>query len=170
MAIRGRMDRIDFTRDHRRLRVIDYKFKFSAAAAAQDRNLDRSALRGERLQPPFYSLLGASWARQQTEKPVQVDAEFYYIAPRWADGPLVTAAFSAHELDGKLGAEIAKTIAYLAGGIRAGRFFIQRGAHCEHCDVAEICRKNHPPSLWRAENDPVTKPHREIKDKDPKHL
>jgi ATP-dependent helicase/nuclease subunit B len=170
MAIRGRMDRIDFTRDHRRLRVIDYKFKFSAAAAAQDRNLDRSALRGERLQPPFYSLLGASWARQQTEKPVQVDAEFYYIAPRWADGPLVTAAFSAHELDGKLGAEIAKTIAYLAGGIRAGRFFIQRGAHCEHGDVAEICRKNHPPSLWRAENDPVTKPHREIKDKDPKHL
>jgi hypothetical protein len=40
--------------------------------------------------------------------------------------------------------------------------------HCRHCDVAEICRKNHPPSLWRAENDPITKSHSEIREKDPK--
>ena len=169
-TIRGRMDRIDINAENHNLRVIDYKFKFGAGATAQDKNLDRAALRGERLQPPFYSLLGKSWARQQTGKPAEVGAEFYYIAPRWSNGPLVTEAFNAAGLEGKLGAEIAKTIAYLADGIREGRFFIQRGAHCDHCDVAEICRKNHPPSLWRAENDPITRPHRELKDKDPKKL
>jgi ATP-dependent helicase/nuclease subunit B len=170
VTIRGRMDRIDFNKDRHRLRVIDYKFKFGASAPVQDKNLDRSALRGERLQPPFYSLLGESLARKQTDTKLAVGAEFYYIAPRWSDGPLVTARFDAEGLGGKLGAEIAKTVAYLANGIREGRFFIQRGTHCDHCDVAEICRKNHPPSLWRAENDPMTRPHRELKDKDPAKL
>ncbi len=170
VMIRGRMDRIDTNAENHNLRVIDYKFKFGAGATAQDKNLDRAALRGERLQPPFYSLLGKSWARQQTGQPAEVGAEFYYIAGRWSNGPLVTEAFNAAGLEGTLGAEIAKTIAYLADGIREGRFFIQRGTHCDHCDVAEICRKNHPPSLWRAENDPITRPHRELKNKDPKKL
>ena len=30
-----------------------------------------------------------------------------------------------------------------------------------------ICRKNHPPSLWRAENDPLTEPHRALRAKIP---
>ena len=48
-----------------------------------------------------------------------------------------------------------------------GKFFINRGVHCGHCDAAPICRKNHPPSLWRAENDPLTEPHRALRAKDP---
>jgi hypothetical protein len=36
--------------------------------------------------------------------------------------------------------------------------------------VAEICRKNHPPSLWRAENDPLTEPYRQLRKKDSKKL
>jgi ATP-dependent helicase/nuclease subunit B len=171
-TIRGRMDRIDRDRKSNSLRVIDYKFKFGAGPTTQDKNLERSALRGERLQPPFYSLLGQRWASVRPTKAADagVKAQFYYIAPRWPDGPLVTAEFTGDSLAGKVGAEIKSTIAYLADGIRHGRFFIQRGAHCDHCDVAEICRKNHPPSLWRAENDPITKPHRELKEKDPKNL
>jgi hypothetical protein len=78
----------------------------------------------------------------------------------------VTATFGADDLDGQNGAEVKKTIAYLAEGIRQGRFFIRRGEHCQHCDVAEICRKTHPPSLWRAENDPLTRAHREMHEKD----
>jgi ATP-dependent helicase/nuclease subunit B len=169
-AIRGRMDRIDRHRQSNRLRVIDYKFKFGASPTAQDKNLDRAALRGERLQPPFYSLLGQRWASERSDKAANagVEAKFYYIASRWVDGPLVTAEFTSEGLAGELGAEIKKTIADLANGIRQGRFFINKGVHCRHCDVAEICRKNHPPSLWRAENDPITKSHSEIREKDPK--
>ena len=172
MTIRGRMDRIDRHRKENRLRVIDYKFKFSTHQTALDKNLDRAALRGERLQPPFYSLLGRRWANEQSDEAATaaVEANFYYIAQRWPEGPLVTAEFGADDLTGKVGAEIRKTVAYLADGIRHGRFFIQRGAHCQHCDVAEICRKNHPPSLWRAENDPITMPHRELKNKDARKL
>lgn len=172
MTIRGRMDRIDHDPATNRLRVIDYKFKLGANQATADKNLYRAALRGERLQPPFYCLLGRRWADDHNRKPAdqQVEAKFYYLAPRWSDGPLVAAEFGADGLSGDLGAAVKNTIAYLTDGIRHGRFFIQRGEHCQYCEVAEICRKNHPPSLWRAENDPVTRPHRELRGKDPKKL
>lgn len=169
LAIRGRMDRID--RSDNKLRVIDYKFKFGANPTTQDKNLIRGALRGARLQPPFYFLLAEHWAATQaaSAQPA-IEADFYYIAPRWSDGPLVSAEFTGEGLAGRIGAATKQTIAYLAEGVRQGRFFIQRGDYCGHCEVAAICRKNHPPSLWRAENDPITKAHRELQVKDPKKL
>ena len=171
-AIRGRTDRIDIDRKQNRLRVVDYKFKFGANPRAEDNNLSRAALRGEHLQPPFYSLLGK--AKRAREDPhgaaTQIEACFYYVASRWNDGPLVTKSFSAEELSGKIGNEIKNTIAQLAKGIHSGQFFIQRGEQCRYCEVAEVCRKNHPPSLWRAENDPVTGPHRQLREKDPNKL
>ncbi|HSF57930.1 MAG TPA: PD-(D/E)XK nuclease family protein [Candidatus Binatia bacterium] len=171
-TIRGRMDRIDRDRIRNRLRVIDYKFKFGVNSTVQDKDLYRAALRGEKLQPPFYFLLGKRLAAEdkiQASVP-KVEANFYYIAERWTDGPLVTASFGAEGLAGQIGEEIRNTISYLARGIQKGRFFIQPGDYCRHCDVAEICRKNHPPSLWRAENDPLTEPHRQLNEKDPKKL
>jgi ATP-dependent helicase/nuclease subunit B len=169
LTIRGRMDRID--RSDNKLRVIDYKFKFGANPTTQDKNLIRGALRGARLQPPFYFLLAEHWAAAQaaSAQPA-IEADFYYIAPRWSDGPLVSAAFTGEGLAGRIGAATKQTIAYLAEGVRQGRFFIQRGDYCGHCEVAAICRKNHPPSLWRAENDPITKAHRELQVKDPNKL
>ncbi|HEX9143102.1 MAG TPA: PD-(D/E)XK nuclease family protein [Candidatus Binatia bacterium] len=172
LKIHGRMDRIDLDFSANRMRVVDYKFKFGAKQPAEDNDLNRAALRGERLQPPLYSLL----AKHRTEKEYEtgpareVEASFFYIAPRWSNGPLVTQSFSAGELSGKLGTEIQKTVSYLAEGIKSGRFFMQRGEHCQYCEVAEICRKNHPPSLWRAENDPIAHAHRRLHDKDPKDL
>ncbi|MGZ9272277.1 MAG: hypothetical protein ACXW6T_24410, partial [Candidatus Binatia bacterium] len=59
---------------------------------------------------------------------------------------------------------------YLANGVRQGRYFIHRGEYCGHCDFATLCRKNHPPSLWRAENDPLTEAHYALRVKDPKKL
>jgi ATP-dependent helicase/nuclease subunit B len=172
LTIHGRMDRIDRDKRKNRLRVIDYKFKFGASSTAEDKDLYRAAVRGEKLQPPFYFLLGKRFTSQekiQTPAP-QVEASFYYIAPRWTDGPLATTSFRSEGFAGKIGEEIRDTISYLARGIQNGRFFIQPGEYCRHCDVAEICRKNHPPSLWRAENDPLTRPHRQLREKDPKKL
>src|SRR6185503_10666145 len=170
LRIRGRMDRID--QSDGRLRVIDYKFKFGANPATQDKNLIRFALRGERLQPPFYVLLAERWAERQATLPSKpaVEADFYYIAPRWAEAPLTLMPYGSHALVDKVGAATKQTIAYLADGVRKGNFFINRGEFCGHCDVAPICRKNHPPSLWRAENDPATEPHRALREKDPNNL
>ncbi len=167
-AIRGRMDRIDWDQSHHRLRVIDYKFKLGGAPASADKNLVRAALRGERLQPPFYCLLGRRWfeAHRPRRADLDIEAQFYYLAPRWREGPLVREEFAERKLDPKIMAEVKKTIAYLAGGIGRGNFFIRRGEHCHRCEVSEICRKNHPPSLWRAENDARAKSHRELGQKD----
>ena len=164
LAIRGRMDRID--RKAEALRVIDYKFKFGANPATEDKDLIRAALRGERLQPPFYYLLAQSWVEEhgQTSRP-GIEANFYFIAPRWSQGPLITRSYGSEGLANRAGAETKQTIAYLADGVRQGRFFINRGEYCGRCDAAPICRKNHPPSLWRAENDPVTELHRALREK-----
>jgi ATP-dependent helicase/nuclease subunit B len=170
LSIRGRMDRLD--RNDAGLRVIDYKFKFGAKPTTQDTNLLRATLRGERLQPPFYYLLAQHWAKEQHFKPLRpiIEANFYYIAARWTEGPLLSTSYGSEGLTDRIGAATKQTIAYLADGVRQGRFFLNRGQYCGHCDVAAICRKNHPPSLWRAENDPVTEPHRDLHRKDPERL
>jgi ATP-dependent helicase/nuclease subunit B len=163
LAIRGRLDRID--RKGNSLRVIDYKFKFGASPATADKNLVRAAIRGERLQPPFYYLLAQASVGGEEKSPSDIEAHFYFIAPHWTGGPLITLAYKGESLSGKAGSETKQTIADLADGVRRGRFFINRGEYCGHCDAAPICRKNHPPSLWRAENDPVTAAHRALRDK-----
>ena len=172
LTIRGRMDRIDRNlRNGDALRVIDYKFKFGAAPKTEDKNLLRAALRGERLQPPFYYLLAQAWSeRQGWKRTAAVEADFYYIAQRWADGPLVRESYDRAGLSDKLGAATKETVAYLANGVRQGSYFIHRGEYCGHCEVAAICRKNHPPSLWRAENDPLSEAHYALHAKDPKKL
>jgi ATP-dependent helicase/nuclease subunit B len=169
-AVRGRMDRIDVDWTGNRLRVIDYKFKFGASAGSADRDLYKAALRGQRLQPPVYLFLGARWAElhQPTLRGPKVDTAFFYIAPAWSDGPLVPKAFTGEAFATSIGHDIRNTIAELVAGIRAGRFFMQRGPHCQYCEITEICRKNHPPSLWRAEHDPITEPHRRLRDKEPR--
>lgn len=166
LTIRGRIDRIDRHTAQPRLRVIDYKFKLTAQPTARELNLERAALRGEKLQPPLYTLLAERWARTRSESAREIEAVFYYIAPRWRGGPLALARFSKDHLTAAFGAELKTTVAALADGIRRGLFYLQRGSHCTHCDIAEICRKNHPPSLWRAENDPITQWHRQIRAKD----
>jgi ATP-dependent helicase/nuclease subunit B len=170
LAIRGRIDRLDVDRTGNRLRIVDYKFKRSSSASTAEKDLDTAAMRGEKLQPPVYSLLGKRWAEvNETEigEP-EVEATLFYIAPAWSDGPLVRKTFSELTLGSKVGEEIQKTIAELVTGIGAGRFFMQPGHYCKYCEVAEICRKNHPPSLWRTENDPITAPHRQLREKESK--
>ena len=164
LLIRGRLDRIDCKGDA--VRVIDYKFKLGTSAATPDRNLVRAALRGERLQPPFYYMLAQHWAKARRQRTApSIEANFFYIAPRWLEGPLISKAYAGEALTGNTGAETKRTIAYLARGVRGGRFFINRGEYCGQCDAAPICRKNHPPSLWRAAQDPVTEPHRALRQK-----
>jgi ATP-dependent helicase/nuclease subunit B len=171
IQLTGRMDRVDCNTADNQLRVVDYKFKLSAQPAAQDKDLYRAALRGQKLQPLFYCILGQRLGGEDSRSPApRVEAEFYYIAQRWRDGPLARAGFNADGLSEKLGVEIRKTVASLANGIRNGEFFMQRNDKCPYCEVAEICRKNHPPSLWRAENDPLAAPHRQLRGKDPEKL
>jgi ATP-dependent helicase/nuclease subunit B len=172
IPLRGRMDRIDIDPTGHRLRIVDYKFKLGASPSSADRDLRRAALRGEKLQPPLYALLGERWAGVHGTNggALSVETSFFYIAPNWKDGPLLIKSFLSGELSGKFDEEIKKTVSHLVRGIQSGHFFMQRGEYCHYCEVAEICRKNHPPSLWRAENDPIAEAQRRLHDNDPKDL
>ncbi|MCZ6620506.1 MAG: exodeoxyribonuclease V subunit gamma [Deltaproteobacteria bacterium] len=167
LSIHGRMDRIDYLADKNRYRVIDYKYKSGPSRSTEDNNLSRSALRGQRLQPPFYLLLGKRFATQHNKGAADptIEAAFYFLAPDWPKGPLVSETFPPEGWDGSLGSGLKETLSLLLKGIQQGQFFIHPGSHCEHCEVSELCRKNHLPSRWRADNDPRTQSFRKLRQK-----
>jgi ATP-dependent helicase/nuclease subunit B len=166
LAVRGRMDRIDFHARENRYRVVDYKVKSAKARRPEDNNLRRSALRGARLQLPFYLRLGNAPADLFDSGDAAVDAAFYFLAPGWTDGPLVVGTLSGEIWEGSFGARLKDTVAFLAESIRRGLFFIQPGEYCRYCEVSEACRKNHRPTTWRAERDPRAKAHLDLKRKE----
>ncbi|MFQ5903354.1 MAG: PD-(D/E)XK nuclease family protein, partial [Candidatus Binatia bacterium] len=167
LTIHGRMDRIDHQPEQNRYRVIDYKLKSGRNRSPEDNNLPRSALRGQRLQPPFYLLLAKRFVapRGKGATDPTFEAAFHFLAPAWPKGPLVAELLPEDAWDGKLGEGLKETLSLLLDGIHQGRFFIHPGPYCARCEVSEVCRKNHLPTLWRAESDPVAKPHRNLRQK-----
>jgi len=152
LPIHGRLDRIDVNTRDQRLRVVDYKFKLSRAPLSNDKNLVLAAAHGRQLQPPIYTLLAMDYAGTESAGPKgAIEAAFYYLAPNWEEGPLVTRLFSSRVWLERAGASIRDTITQIIGGIHQGEFFILPGSYCGFCDVSEICRKAHLPSLARAE-------------------
>ncbi|MBI2087528.1 MAG: exodeoxyribonuclease V subunit gamma [Deltaproteobacteria bacterium] len=164
IAIRGRLDRIDVDPEAGRCRVIDYKYRTSRDRSTSDGNLVRGAIRGQRLQPPFYVLLAKRFAKETAKLGADpaVVAAFYFLAPKWKDGPLVTSAFAEEAWEGETGTQLKRTLSFLLEGIERGQFFIRPGEHCRRCDVSEVCRKNHLPSFWRAERDRRSSVHRNL--------
>jgi ATP-dependent helicase/nuclease subunit B len=152
-SLRGRMDRIDYDPHANRIRVIDYKLKSQRARDPADKDLLRSALRAQRLQPAFYALLAKKVAEEFHHPEASIDVAFYFLAPAWDDGPLAVESIGGDIYDGSSGAALKANLAFLAESMRRGRFFILPGDHCRLCQVSEICRRQHLPTLWRAEAD-----------------
>ena len=167
LAIRGRIDRIDSQPEQNRHRVIDYKLKLGKSRQPPDKDLLRSALRGQRLQPPFYLLLGKKVVSAQGAGSAEalVESAFYFLASQWAEGPLLVERLAADTWEGEAGGILKETVVSLVEAIRRGLFFIQPGDHCRTCEVSETCRRNHRPTLWRVERDPRSRTHSELKDK-----
>ena len=165
LKIRGRMDRIDYNATEKRFRVIDYKLKVQKYRQAVDKNLLRSALRGQRLQPPLYAILGQKIAAPSgADTPLEV--AFYYLAPAWRDGPLTVETMDSDIWEGPSAGALKETIAFLADGMRRGLFFIQPNDYCRFCEVSEACRRYHRPTLWRAERDAICQTHLMLKKKE----
>ena len=150
IPVRGILDRVDARKDNGRtvLRVIDYKY--TQAPVLKDRDLATAALRGFRLQPPLYLLA----AKEVLGEPaVPESAAFYFLAPNRRDGPVDRSRLDASCWEGETGAMIGRTLALILEGIKAGRFFILPGAHCDHCEYSGVCRRHHNQSWWRARGD-----------------
>ena len=165
LPILGAVDRIDLDETNAYYRVIDYKFTMRNKSSTSDNNLRLAAVRGEKLQPPIYLLLANEFARRQTIKPAAIESAFYYLAPRWDEGPLLQKTFSADDLEGSCGQSLRETISLLVRGIHDGLYFIHPGDACRNCEVAHVCRKNHLPTSWRAANDVLTQPYQEAVNK-----
>jgi ATP-dependent helicase/nuclease subunit B len=164
LPIQGKLDRIDFMAAENRYRVIDYKLKMGGQPTTPDKNLPLAAVRGQRLQAPFYILLARELLTAEKERAPEpeIEAAFYFLARGWRNGPLATACFPADGWDGETGRQLKQTLALLLKGIDQGLFFIQPGSYCRNCAVSEVCRKNHLPTRWRADGDPQTALYREL--------
>ncbi len=164
LPIVGSPDRVDYEPSKSRYRVIDYKLRMGKRESAEDHNLLQSALRGKRLQLPLYILLAAQHAQagKRGKIPAKIHGAFYLIAPRWLNGPLAIEEFPEKGWDDPYKERLQETLGFLLKGIQQGRFFISPGDHCRNCDVRAACRRNHRPSLWRAEKDPAVRSHGEL--------
>ncbi|TAL10789.1 MAG: hypothetical protein EPO02_06545 [Nitrospirae bacterium] len=150
IPVRGILDRVDARKDNGRtvLRVVDYKY--TQAPVLKDRDLATAALRGFRLQPPLYLLA----AKEVLGEPaVPESAAFYFLAPNRRDGPVDRSQLDASCWAGESGVRLGRTLTLILDGIRAGRFFILPGGHCDHCEYSEVCRRHHNQSWWRARGD-----------------
>ncbi len=143
LKIRGRIDRLDRNRTSGALRVLDYKFKVGSAMRPEDRHLAQSAIRGYRLQPPFYSCLTVPG------QPMPSLVQFLFLAPQWST-TISRSTFEAMSWSSDTGTLIQNTIRTLVDGIRAGRFFILPDGYCDGCDFRMVCRREHAPTWWRA--------------------
>ncbi len=169
LPVHGRLDRIDHhDRDHRH-RVIDYKYKTSRKASTEDGDPLLAAIRGQKLQLPFYILLAADYAsaRSPTTSAAVEAAFYYFLASRWKDGPLASCEFPGSDLRESDGERIRDVVARLLRGIRSGEFFILPGDYCRFCEVSEICRKDHFPSATRAGRHPAAKALSQIRKQKP---
>ncbi len=166
LPIVGTPDRIDYAPAQARYRVIDYKLRIGKNESTVDRNLLQSALRGKRLQLPFYVLLAEQHVpgEKRERMPPRIHGAFYLLAPRWVDGPLIVEKFPEEGWEDPYKERLQETLAFLLRGIHEGRFFIFPDDHCRNCEVRAACRRNHRPSLWRAENDSAVKSHSELSD------
>ncbi len=164
LPIVGSPDRVDFEPAKSRYRVIDYKLRMGKRESAEDHNLLQSALRGKRLQLPLYILLAAQHAQpgKGDKTSGKIHGAFYLVAPRWLNGPLAIEKFPEEGWEDPNKERLQETLGFLLKGIQQGRFFIFPDDHCRNCDVRAACRRNHRPSLWRAENDPAVKSHIEL--------
>ena len=143
LKIQGRLDRLDRHRDSGALRIIDYKYKTGSVMKTEDRNLRQSAVRGGRLQPPFYARLDL--AGLGTTEEVQL----LFLAPHWPR-PIDHSVFMKRDWSGNAGALLQDSIERLVTGLKTGQFFILPGTYCQTCEYRVACRREHQLSWWRS--------------------
>ncbi len=163
--ISGRVDRVDWSASKQAYRVVDYKFTEGTGPRPSDKNLVREAVRGTRLQPPFYLALANGTVpgmiddiKAPTRSPTGLRCEgvwFYVVALNRSavDGPLTRVRFPGDAWDSPLKSPMERAIRYILEGIQGGQFFIFPGDYCGWCHFEQICHKTHPMSAWRARTD-----------------
>ncbi len=172
ITFKGKIDRIDMkqTEGGASFRVIDYKSgKFS------NDNLVRSAIRGQKLQLPFYIIM-AEHALSEAIKKGRInqgqarldEAAFVYIAEEMEEKKgQISPQKKAIDSDGWLGCkeQYWETLREFLQSIREGIFPVSPSddtKRCDWCEFATTCRRSHQPLRFRLEQDARLQKYREI--------
>ncbi|MGE0473996.1 MAG: PD-(D/E)XK nuclease family protein [Nitrospirales bacterium] len=167
LPIFGRVDRVDQGSAGQGVRIVDYKFSWSRAKDIPDPDLLVDAVRGQRLQAPFYALFSSFQSEEprskyaETSVPVKV-VEFRFIRP-YQISSIGSASFAADIWVGAAGKQLAQNIFKWTNAIKEGKFFFISGTHCRNCAWAGACRSRHHPSWARVQRFPLAREFRFLK-------
>ena len=172
LTFKGKIDRIDLKSmgNATSFRVIDYK-----SGKHSKENLLKLAIRGQKLQLPFYIVMAERLLSEEIKKghipqgqTSMEDASFVYIAQDTEDkkGQKRTPEKTIKDADWKdFQGQCWETVKEFLSYIRDGIFPIsptEDTQKCEWCEFATVCRKGHQPQKFRLEQDARLKKYREI--------
>ncbi len=164
-AFRGRIDRIDLSRDLCRARVIDYKT--GSLPKSMDKGKKPLLMGGEKIQIALYrgalSVLGGFGEVEC------VAGEYLHLQPK--DGRVIPCSFNDEALEEAYG-RLPRILEILGDGLESGVFFartsgtVRSGGHCRYCDFLPVCGKDRVQREERKAADPAVKRFLEILDID----
>jgi len=137
----GRIDRIDVG-DHE-ARVMDYK----TGKGWSGNSIELESVRGKRLQAPLYLLLAQEFLKKSKQDRDELNFTYAFVRdPEEENRELSHSSWQTNK------AAILDTIKEQIDLMRGGRFLIlPEDSYCSYCDVAQICRRQHSLSVYRAE-------------------
>jgi RecB family exonuclease len=153
---RGRIDRVDVSRDGKHARVIDYKTGSLPDSMAKKSRTP--LMSGERIQLVVYR--GALSVLDEFKDVETVEGEYLHLQPK--DGRIVPCPFTHEELQQAL-QELPDILEIAGDGIESGAFFIRTSGmirpfgHCDYCDYLQVCGKDRIQREERKANDPAVR-------------
>ncbi|MEP9412431.1 MAG: exodeoxyribonuclease V subunit gamma [Candidatus Brocadia sp.] len=171
IAFKGKIDRIDLKKEENTVsfRVVDYK----SGRLLKD-NLVKSAIRGQRLQLPFYIIMTEHLLSEEIRKGLLPkgqarldEASFVYVAEDEGKKGLLRPPKKTIDSNDwrECREQYWETLREFLQIIRAGIFPAspaEDSRRCEWCEFATTCRRSHQPFRFRLEQDARLKKYREI--------
>ena len=143
ILLRGRVDRIDVSRDGRRARVVDYK---TGKPHAKEEDFQG----GTTLQLPLYIHAARHILKNLHPEIEDLSAEYYHLGAR---GKKRHIGFSGECLEKKR-EELGRILNTIADGIAGGLFFPLPGDLCRWCSLELACGASRQRMLARKLTDP----------------
>ncbi len=153
-VFRGRIDRVDLSRDRLHARVIDYKTGILPKTMGGEARL--LLMGGEKIQVALYR--GALALLEGFSQVEGVEGEYLHLQPR--DGRIVSCAYSDELLE-KAYDLLPALLEIIGDGLESGRFFartkgtVYPDGHCTYCDFLPVCGRDREQREERKAADPA---------------
>ncbi|MDR0952803.1 MAG: exodeoxyribonuclease V subunit gamma [Elusimicrobiota bacterium] len=152
LKLRGKIDRIDISKNGKHYRIIDYKTKKESG------DITKVIFNNAVLQPPLYFEMAQKFAPLKDKTPV----EMTLLALEEDGSPDKTLGFDKYlSIKERFGQMIAAILQETKEGILP---ITPNKTSCNNCRFETICRKNHQPTALRSKISPSAKTRRQYHD------